>query len=122
MQFIRNDPATLSIRRIERGALTIGENSVTETIALTSGKLIRDWPGLAIDQIDLPTLDRLLAEDPEVIVLGTGWQQNFPPKELMFALARRGIGFEAMNTPAACRTFNILVDEGRRAAALLLID
>ena len=122
MKFTRDDPTTLSIRRIERGALTIGEDTLTESVALTSEKLIRGWPGLAIDQIDLPAIDRLLAEEPELIVLGTGWQQCFPPKKLMFALARRGIGFEVMDTPAACRTFNILVAEGRRVVALLLID
>ncbi|MEQ8206907.1 MAG: MTH938/NDUFAF3 family protein [Woeseia sp.] len=122
MKFTRDNHTNLSIRRIERGALTIGEETFTENVALTADSLIRDWPELAIDQIDLDALERLLNEKPEVIVLGTGWQHRFPPRDLMFGLARRGIGLEVMDTPAACRTFNILVAEGRRPAALLLID
>ncbi len=122
MKFTRDNHTHLSIRRIERGALTIGEETFTESIALTSDTLLRDWPELAVDQLDLNALQRLMDEKPEVIVLGTGWQHQFAPRELMFDLARRGIGLEIMDTPAACRTFNILVGEGRRPAALLLID
>jgi uncharacterized protein len=57
-----------------------------------------------------------------MLILGTGWRQCLPPRDLMFGLARRGIGLEMMDTPAACRTFNILIAEGRRPAAILLLD
>ena len=55
-------------------------------------------------------------------MIGAGWSPALPPRELTFAMARLGIGFEVMDTPAACRTFNILVAEGRRPAAVLVID
>ena len=58
----------------------------------------------------------------EVIVLGTGARPLFPPRALVFAFSRLGIGLETMETNAACRTFNILISEGRRAAAALIID
>ena len=63
----------------------------------------------------------LLAGGPELIVIGTGWQPVFAPRELVFALARRGIGLEAMDTPAACRTFNILLADERRLAAIFKV-
>ena len=122
MKFTRDPQADISVRSIERGALRVGEETLTESVALTSEKVIRDWPALDLDQLNESHLERLLQEQPEMIVLGTGWQHRFAPRELMFALARRGIGLEVMDTPAACRTFNILVAEGRRAAALLVLD
>ena len=63
----------------------------------------------------------LLSTDPEMIILGTGDRNVFPPRELTFALARKGIGLEVMDTPAAARTFNVLAGEGRRLAALLYV-
>ena len=67
-------------------------------------------------------LEPLLESKPEIVVLGTGWTPVLPQRDLMFAMARRGIGFEVMDTSAACRTFNVLVSEGRRPAALLFLD
>ena len=64
-----------------------------------------------------------LDSDPEIIVLGTGQSNIFAPRELVFAMARRGVGFEVMNSAAAARTFNVLAGEGRRVAAVLyLVD
>ena len=58
----------------------------------------------------------------EMVILGTGAKSRFPSRELMFAFARRGVGLEYMNTPAAARTFNVLVGEGRRVVAVLYLD
>ena len=63
--------------------------------------------------------DVLLKHAPELVIIGTGAQGQFPPRELSFAFARRGVGLEFMDTAAAARTFNVLVGEGRRIAAVL---
>lgn len=122
MKFSRDDTTALTIRRIEDGAITIGEERLTDDVALTAERILRDWQAPAIAELRIDDLDGLLADQPEVIVLGTGRRQQFPPRELIFALARRGIGLETMDTAAACRTFNILVGEGRRPAAVLVVD
>ena len=122
MKFSRDDTTELTIRRIEAGAITVGEERLTHDVALTAERILRDWKTPAIAELRVEDLDALLADKPEVIVLGTGSAQRFPPKELTFALARRGIGLETMDTAAACRTFNILVGEGRRPAAVLVVD
>jgi len=67
------------------------------------------------------SLAALLDGRPEVIVLGTGATNVFPPRELVFAMARRGIGLEVMDTAAAARTFNVLVGEDRQVAAVLYL-
>ena len=62
----------------------------------------------------------LLALRPEVLLLGTGDAQHFPPVEIMSAFYEQHIGFEVMDSRAACRTFNILASEGRTVVAALL--
>ena len=57
---------------------------------------------------------------PEVLLLGTGERQRFPHPRLTAALAEARIGVDVMTTQAACRTYNILMAEGRRVVALLL--
>ncbi|MDH4182570.1 MAG: MTH938/NDUFAF3 family protein, partial [Betaproteobacteria bacterium] len=56
----------------------------------------------------------------EVVLLGTGSRQHFPHPRLSRSLADARIGLEAMNTAAACRTYNILMAEGRKVAAALI--
>ena len=80
--------------------------------------VIRDWHGAEIDALTIDQFEDILATQPDVVILGTGWQPVFVPRELTFSMARRGVGFEVMDTPAACRTFNVLLSEGRRPAAL----
>jgi uncharacterized protein len=66
-------------------------------------------------------LDPLLALAPELVVLGTGAVQVFPPAEVMAACLTRGIGIEIMDNAAAARTFNVLAGEGRRVVAGFVI-
>lgn len=61
-----------------------------------------------------------LAEEIDVLFIGTGGETTHVPKEFRAALEAAGLGVEAMNSPAACRTYNVLVSEGRRVAVALL--
>lgn len=63
----------------------------------------------------------LVALKPELILLGTGKTQEFPPIALLTPLHKNRIGFEVMTTDAACRTFNLLLSEGRSVLAVLFI-
>jgi len=67
----------------------------------------------------LDGIEPLLALQPELVLLGTGPTQRFPSAALRSAFTARGVGLEAMDLGAACRTFNILVQEERRVAAVL---
>ncbi|MCP4126357.1 MAG: hypothetical protein GY753_04760, partial [Gammaproteobacteria bacterium] len=60
--------------------------------------------------------------EPQLVILGTGEEQQFPQPALYALLLNQGVGVEVMTTPAACRTYNILVSEGRRVAAALLLS
>lgn len=63
----------------------------------------------------------LIALKPELVLLGTGSALRFPHASVMGALAEAGIGMEVMDTQAACRTYNILTEEGRSVAAALIV-
>jgi uncharacterized protein len=58
---------------------------------------------------------------PEVVLIGTGQRQVFPAPAFGAQFLRAGIGFEVMDTGAACRTFNVLVSEQRLVVALLIV-
>ncbi|GAB4290805.1 MAG: Mth938-like domain-containing protein [Roseovarius sp.] len=73
------------------------------------------WGGLQ----DLPPL-LALAEEIDVLLIGTGAETRHLPLALREPLEAAGMGVEAMNSPAACRTFNVLIAEGRRVAAALI--
>ncbi len=122
MKFTRESTNALTIRRVEQGRIGIGETLYESSLCLTADEALKeiDLPSMA--SLTLDHLDQALVAEPEMLVLGTGWKYSMPPRDLMFTLAKRGIGLEVMDTPAACRTYNILISEGRRPAALLVID
>ena len=92
----------------------------TTGLALTVAELLAPWGPATIAELAPGHLDPVLALRPELVLLGTGPVQIFPDPEIHLTLARAGIGLEVMDTGAACRTYNILVSEGRRVVAALL--
>jgi uncharacterized protein len=81
---------------------------------------VEPWPTASFEALAEADFERLRALDPEVVLLGTGARQRFPHPRLSRPLAEARIGLEVMNTPAACRTYNILMAEGRKVVAALL--
>ena len=121
MKFTRDQTTNVTIHRIESGAITVGNRRLRENFALTADEVLDDWQASVIEELTENDFKPLIASAPELILLGTGTKPIFPPRELVFSLARQGIGLEAMDTAAACRTFNILISEGRRVAAVLIV-
>ena len=81
-----------------------------------------DWNIQSFDALSEAHFEYFLALKPEVLLLGTGMRQRFPHPRLYRALTDAGIGVECMDTPAACRTYNILVAEDRKVIAAILIS
>ena len=120
---VAQDPVSaVTVRHVEHGAITIGDEVIRENVVLLRDQVLRGWKVKDPSTVTIVDLEDALAHQPEIILFGTGWLNCLPPRELVFALARRGIGLEAMDTPAACRTFNILVSEERNVAALLIVE
>jgi len=110
---------TLTIRSVTEGEISVGDSTFDYVIAMTADTIIDDWPTDDVADLTETDFSVLLETNPEVILLGTGATNVFPPRELVFAMARRGVGFEVMDTAAAARTFNVLAGEGRQVVAVL---
>jgi uncharacterized protein len=96
-------------RRIERSALVRAE-------------AIDEWNVASIGQLAPEHVQQVLAAKPEIVLLGSGARFAFPDPAVLAPLYAARIGVEVMDTPAACRTFNILAGEGRNVVAALVVE
>jgi uncharacterized protein len=110
------------IRSFDARGVTVTDTLYRASLVLSADRLVSDWPVRSVADLSEDHLETVLEMEPEVVLLGTGRKQAFPAPRLLSAFYERGIGFEAMTTEAACRTFNVLVSEGRTAVAALIID
>ncbi|WP_315389286.1 MTH938/NDUFAF3 family protein [uncultured Stenotrophomonas sp.] len=84
--------------------------------------LLETWQAPAtVAGLTLEHLAPVLDLKPELVILGVGSTQQFPPAKVMAECLSRGIGLEAMTNTAAARTFNLLASEGRNVAAAMLL-
>jgi uncharacterized protein len=126
MRFTRDATSGLNlIRGYGAGELRINEAVYRGAVIVSAGALmhepqVQSFEDLLGDALLGADASRILALDPEVLLLGTGAGQIFAPAEFGARFLRRGIGFEVMDTGAACRTYNVLVAEQRRVVAVLL--
>jgi uncharacterized protein len=107
------------IRGYDRGEVRIGELVQHAPCIVTADQLILDWQVRDVATLSAIELEPLFALKPDVVLLGTGAKQIFPASAIRQAFAARRVGLEVMDLGAACRTYNILVQEERRVAAAL---
>ena len=104
------------------GYVAINHRRHETSLIVLPGRIVESW-GMAgfaaLVEEDFAAIRDLV---PEIVLSGTGARQRFPAPQLLRPLIEARIGCEVMDLPAACRTFNILVAEGRLVAAALLID
>ena len=88
---------------------------------LTATVIIEGWRPASVQDLTAADLEPVLGLAPEVVLLGTGAHQQFPDSAILRILYEQRIGVEIMDTSAACRTYNVLVSEGRSVAAALIV-
>ncbi len=118
---LEKSPGSHRITGYGVGYVAVNGKSITRSFIVTPEALITDWSPRSVDELDEAALEAVVRLSPGVVLLGTGTEQHFPPSSLLAPLLARGIGIEVMTTAAACRTFNILVAEGRSVAAGLFV-
>ncbi len=112
-----------AIRSYGAGAIVVNDEILQASFIVTPERLIRQWPPQRWDQVTPEHFGPVLELEPEVVLFGTGSRLCFPRAEIGMPFLHRNIGFEVMATAAACRSYAVLMSEGRRvAAALLMID
>lgn len=102
------------------GFLTVNDQSHSNSLVIFPD-LLETWEVTGFDQLTADHFDIFIDRKPDVVILGTGASQQFPPVELRRELVRRKIQLDIMDTPAACRTYNLLVSEDRDVGAAILI-
>ncbi len=112
----------LSITSYDTGHIAVNGRRLTRSFLLTPQRLIEDWPPASFDSMSEADLLAVANLDCPIVLLGTGARQRFPAPALMRQLIERRVGVEVMDSHAACRTYNILMAEGRDVAAALIIE
>jgi uncharacterized protein len=122
MRFTQDSTSSVNvIRGYGAGELRVND-ALFHSAVIVSSSSIREEPGIAtVADLDAGHAMHMLEFEPELVLLGTGRRQVFPAAQFGARFLKDGIGFEVMDTGAACRTFNVLVGEQRRVVALLLL-
>lgn len=103
------------------GYVSVNAQRYEHSIVVAPDALHEGWAVNRIEALDTEATVFLLSLKPEVLLIGTGAAQRFPGAAFLREFARAQIGFEVMDTPAACRTFNILMAEGRNVVAAIIV-
>lgn len=106
----------------EPGSIAVNGRVLPRSLLLLPDHLDEGWGPDAFDALATEHLTQLAAFSCDVLLLGTGLRQRFPSPALLRPLIESGRGFEIMDTVAACRTYNILVAEGRIVLAALIVE
>lgn len=112
----------LAITAYDVASIHVNGQCLTRSFILTGERLVEDWPPASVAALSATDLLPLADLGCPIVLLGTGRRQHFPPPALLRPLYEHGIGVEVMDTQAACRTYNILLAEGRAVAAALILE
>ena len=101
--------------------ISVNHQRIGQSLIVLPDRLVTDWKINKFDDINETTFKEILNLKPEIVLLGTGQQHRFIHPRLIKSLTEANISVECMSTDAACRTYNILMTEGRQVAAALIL-
>nr|WP_315127923.1 Mth938-like domain-containing protein [uncultured Polynucleobacter sp.] len=104
------------------GYIEINKIPYSHAVLLSSDGEILEWAVKFFDELSPADFTQMASLKPELIIIGTGKRQRFPKPELLKTLIDAKLGFEVMDSQAACRTYNILVGEGRQVLLALIVE
>jgi uncharacterized protein len=121
MQLSFEPPTANAILACGAGEVRLRDARYAESLIVTRDALIARWQHPPLERLGIADFTPLLPLAPEIVLLGTGDRQRLPPPALYADFAARGIGLEAMDNAAACRTYNLLLSEQRAVAVALML-
>lgn len=125
MKLHADKPDQLSVTAHGEGWIAVNGARYSSSVVLLASGTVRPWGVARLEELTAEHFSELIGGDgppPELVLLGSGIRLRFVAPALLRPLIEQRIGVETMDTPAACRTFNILAGEGRRVVAALLIE
>jgi len=122
MKFHLQSPNANIVTGVGPGWVRVGKHEYHENVVLTPAEVHKGFAPGGFDALAQEDFAALLHYSPEIVLLGTGHAQRFPHPRLTQDLTAAQVGLEVMDTRAACRTYNILVAEGRPVLGALLVE
>lgn len=110
-----------AIARIEPGRVWVRQEAFSHSVLVPWRGVVQTWAAHEPSDLTATHFEPLVALAPELVIFGSGPRHTFISPQLYRALIEQRIGIETMDTAAACRTYNVLVSEGRRVVAALLL-
>lgn len=110
------------ITRHDAHSVWVGSAGFRHSLLVPSAGEVLRWPPDDVTQLSGEHFEQALAYRPELVIFGSGPRLRFVSPALLRCLIDAGIGVETMDTPAACRTYNVLASEGRQVLAALLLQ
>jgi uncharacterized protein len=110
------------ITRQQPGCVWVGTTPFDHSVLVPWRGAVLPWNASGMAGLTAGHFERIAALKPEVVIFGSGARLHFAPPALMRCLYELRIGIETMDTAAACRTYNVLVSEGREVLGALLIE
>jgi uncharacterized protein len=110
------------ITRHEPGCIWVGSTPFRHSILVPSRGSVLAWEAATLAELTAAHFERIAQLQPELVIFGSGAKLRFAPPALMRSLFERRIGVETMDTAAACRTYNVLVAEGRAVLGAMLVE
>ncbi|MFZ6732323.1 Mth938-like domain-containing protein [Undibacterium sp. Ji42W] len=111
-----------TITAYEKDSVEINAITYTYSLIVLPETKPQQWSATSFEQLNAEDFAQIEATIPDVVILGTGNKQRFVHPKLTAALAAKRIGVECMDNQAACRTYNILMAEGRKVALALIME
>ncbi|MFM9917748.1 MAG: Mth938-like domain-containing protein [Rhizobacter sp.] len=113
---------TNAIARHGKDGVMVNGTQFTSSVVVPWTGIVTSWNVARFAELTVDHFAALVQHDPELVLFGSGEKLRFPPASLLRSLIERRIGFETMDTAAACRTYNVLLSEGRNVVAALLFE
>ncbi|MEO5882449.1 MAG: Mth938-like domain-containing protein [Caldimonas sp.] len=109
-----------AIARHGPDGVVVGGAQFTESVVVPWQGPVRSWKAASLEELTVAHFALLVSLAPELVIFGSGPRIRFPAPALLRPLIEARIGVETMDTAAACRTYNVLVAEGRSVIAALI--
>lgn len=122
MKFQPDRSNTQTISGYGPGWISVDADKIEHSVLIGSNGLREAWPCSRFEDLTAEHFVQLATIDAELVILGSGLRNRFPPPAWLAPLMARRLGLETMDTAAACRTYNILAGEGRNVVAALILE
>ena len=113
---------TNAIARYGKDGVLVNGITHTTSVVVPWRGTVGTWSVQRFEELNAGHFAELILHEPELVIFGSGLKMRFAPPSCLRALIEKGIGFESMDTAAACRTYNVLLAEGRAVLAALLFE